>query len=230
MSNKFGSSSVGLGDLLLLTSVCKYFPNKFTIQLPENKSKYSILFHGLAEVEITNDINFLPDIGDGHYSTRKLRNFFKNADSMDNRPLVLYTDEESEKWAWEYLKDIKNPIIICPTCSESTGGKDNIRSFNDELIKKLTEDFIQQDFTPIIHSFDSTQEYPENIKVIRNLDLKKYICLLRKIGRFFGCNTGDMHLSVALGCISTVIQPQSTYNFSEIEWSYNHPSITYFNF
>lgn len=229
MEYKFGPISTGLGDILLFTSICKYFPQKFTIQLTPEKQKFSILFQNLANIEITENINQLHSIGNGHYSTALLRNFFKNADLMDNRPLVLYTDEESEEWSSDYLKEIKNPIILCPIASERTGGKNNERSFPKELTHKVIENLKNKNLTPILHFFNSEEDY-EDVKILRNLELKKYICLLRKCGRFFGCNTGDMHLAIALGCLCTILQPKSTFTFNENEWSYIHPSITYYNF
>ena len=82
---KFGSSTHGLGDTLLLTAVCKYFPNQCVVQLPSN-SKFSILFDNLASVELCDqsEIKPIPEIGWGHYSTRKLRYFFGDvADTMN---------------------------------------------------------------------------------------------------------------------------------------------------
>lgn len=232
MIKKFGPASTGMGDVLLFTSIFKYFPKQLTFQLPKEKEKYSILFEGLADVEITEseNINILNSIGYGHYATTLLRNFFDHADLLDNRPLVLYTDEESEKWADDFLKEIENPIIFCPTCSETTGGINNIRSFQKTKTIEIIENLFKENLTPIIHSFNSSEVYPSNIKVLKNLELKKYICLLRKSGRFLGCNTGDMHLAISLNCLCTIIQPQSTFSFDENQWTYKHPSLTYYNF
>jgi len=74
---KFGSTTYGMGDTLLLTSVCKYFPNKFTIQLTKDVSRFSIFFEHLANVEICekHQINPILDIG---FSLRhkKIKKFF----------------------------------------------------------------------------------------------------------------------------------------------------------
>jgi ADP-heptose:LPS heptosyltransferase len=227
---KFGPASTGMGDILLFTSIFKYLPNQFVFQLPKSKEKYSILFSNLAEVEITDDINVLHSIGYGHYATTLLRNFFEYADLLDNRPLVLYTDEESEKWASDFLKDKKNPIIICPIASERTGGNKNERSFRKDLTTEVIENSLNKNLTPIIHIFGSSEKFDNCIEIPSNLDLKKYICLLRRCGRFIGCNTGDMHLAISLGCICTIIQPKTTPTFDEVQWTYQHPSITYYNF
>jgi ADP-heptose:LPS heptosyltransferase len=223
---KFGSSSLGLGDLLLLTSVCKFFPNKFTIQLPLEKEKYSILFDNIANVEITDDIYALPDIGDGHYSTRKLRNFFnEDAIYLDNRPLVLYSDVESEKWAFEYLKNKNNPIIFVPHCSKQWS---SVRNMPEEIIKDRFDYLIQNEFTPIL-ILNSDNKYQTNYEFqLENIDLKKYICLLRRVGIYLGCNTGDEHLATSVGCQTIVYQPKDGNGFYGNEWNYNHQNSKYF--
>lgn len=224
MLNKFGSSTSGLGDLLLLTSICKYFPNKFTIQIPENKIKYSILFSGLADIEITNNINTLPDIGFGHYSTRKLRNFFKeDAEILDNRPLVLYSDLDSERWADNFLKQFNNPIIFTPNCSKQWS---NVRNIPNDLATDILSS--NKDMILMINSDNEfSSEY--KIKLI-DLDLKKMICLFRKVGIYVGCNTGDEHLATAVGCNTFVYQPKSSLSFNPEEWNYRHRNSNYINF
>ena len=146
---KISSVNYGLGDTLLLTSVCKYFPNKLTVQLPPEKEKYSLLFSNIATVEVCEKekMNPLPDLGGGHYATRKLRNFFGEvADGLDNRPLVLYSDPESERWAFQYLKDKPNPAIVVPTCSKQWH---NDRSMPVDLFNAVIAQCKKEKFTPI---------------------------------------------------------------------------------
>jgi hypothetical protein len=228
MLNKFGSSTSGLGDLLLLTSICKYFPNKFTIQLPTNKEKYSILFQNLANIEITNDIFDLPDIGSGHYATRKLRNFFPdNAEDLDNRPLVLYTDEDSERWADAFLKSIANPIIFTPHCSKEWATVRNIPVNLSIEIQKMIKDADLNCITMI----NLENEYKEQCEnKLENLDLKKMICLFRKVGMYIGCNTGDEHLAVSVGAKTIVYQPSNNPLFNPVEWNYSHADSNYIYF
>lgn len=228
MLNKFGSPTSGLGDLLLLTSVCKYFPNKFTIQLPPNKEKYSILFENLANIEITDNIFNLPDIGLGHYATRKLRNFFpNNADDLDNRPLVLYTDENSEKWVDEFLKPFANPIIFTPNCSKQWAKVRNIPADLSVRLQKMIKE-ANYDYITMINSENKYEEECENR--LENLDLKKMICLFRRVGKYIGCNTGDMHLAVSVGAECNVFQPKSSQYFIAEEWCYKSNYIKYVNF
>ena len=96
MYKTIGVNNNGLGDTLLFTSLCKYDRN-FKIQLREKNKRFSCLFQNLAEVEIVEEITEWPASGGKteHYATSILKNFFKNAELLDNRPLVLFSDEES---------------------------------------------------------------------------------------------------------------------------------------
>jgi hypothetical protein len=224
---KLSSGSYGLGDILLLTSVAKYLNEKIIIQLPTSKERFSILFKNLCEVEITDNLNEnIYDVGLGHYATRKLRYFFNDAaDHLDNRPLTLYFDLESEQWVLDFLKNIKNPIIFTPHCSLLGSSERNIPK---KTIENILSNLFKQGYTPIIcqNSKNMYTSIYENQLI--DLDLNKYICLLRKVGNYIGCNTGDMHLAIAVGALTTVFEPKEAKIFKRQEWSYNHPSIKYF--
>jgi ADP-heptose:LPS heptosyltransferase len=225
---KFGSSQYGMGDTLLLTSLCKYFPNKFTIQLTEDASRFSIFFDHLARIEVCakNEIVPIADIGaSGHYATRKLRNFFGNAaDGLDNRPLVLFSDKESEIWASDFLKHKKNPCIVVKNCSKRHS---DTRSIPDSFFSEILK-YIKKNNTPIICQSSFNYTKTEEIE-FTDLDLKKYIALLRQTGIYYGANTGDEHLATALGCRTFVWQPKDSEKFNSSEWNYNHPNSTYLN-
>lgn len=224
--NKFGSSSQGMGDNLFLTPILRYFPNQLTIQLPVEKKRFSILFDGLAQVEITNEINVIPDLGPcgEHYITRKLRNYFgDDAVLLDNRPLVLYSDIESERWADEYLKDKPKPAIFVPTCSPQWRSVRNI----PEPIAQNIFNQIGDNYTPIV--CQSSANFLDIGKhQLNDLDLKKYICLLRRVGLYFGANTGDEHLMTAVGGRTFIYQPEDHHLFVGSEWNYTHPNSTYY--
>ena len=224
---KFGTKSPGLGDTLLLTSVCKYFPNQFTIQLDENKSRVSCLFSSLANVELVKneEINELGDIGSGHYATRKLRNFFGEvAEKLDNRPLVLYSDYESERWAFNYLQDKQKPVIVVPTCSKQWHLD---RSMPKDLFDNAIARCKELGFTPIVCQSSSNFMDHSEISLV-DCEIAKYICLLRMSKEYVGANTGDEHLATALGCKTTVFQPSYSDSFNRFEWNYSHPNSNYF--
>ena len=214
-TTKFGSKTSGLGDILLLTSICKYAPMQFTIQLPPAQERFSCLFKGLANIEITKQITTLEDIGAGHYATRKLRGLFENADILDNSPLVLYSDPESEEWAINYLVkecDGKPSVIFQSDCSPQWR---HVRSIPESISVQIKEQLTSQN----VHVIDASE--------LTKLDLKKYTCLMRKVGRYVGSNTGDFHLAVAVGAMCNVYEPKNNKFFQDYEWNYRHPSILY---
>lgn len=224
---KISSINYGLGDTLMLTAVCKYFPNKLTVQLPPEKQKYSLLFSNLASVEICEKEQMipLPDVGSGHYATRKLRNFFGElADKLDNRPLVLYSDYESERWAFNYLQDKPKPVIVVPTCSKQWHLD---RSIPKDLFKDVIDQCKKLGFTPIVCQSSSNFVDHSEISLV-DCDLGKYISLLRMTKEYVGANTGDEHLATALGCKTTVFQPSRSESFNRLEWNYSHPNSNYF--
>lgn len=224
---KFGSLTYGLGDTLVMTTLCKYFPNQFTIQIPYEKAKFSVLFDHLAKVELCHESDIMPflEVGHGHYATRKLRGFFGTiADGLDNRPIVLHTNYKSEKWAYDFLRDKPNPIIFAPNCSKEHA---SVRNIPDESIPSILESFKKANKTPIICQMSSNYRKIEGVELI-DLDLKDYICLLRQVGFYAGANTGDEHLATAVGCKTVVYQPRSNKDFEHSEWNYTHASSSYY--
>lgn len=82
--------------------------------------------------------------------------------------------------------------------------------------------------TPIICQSSSNVMNIEGTSLM-DLDLKKYICLLRMCKTYMGANTGDEHLATAVGCKTYVFQPKDGNGFSSSEWNYNHPNSEYYN-
>jgi len=226
---KLSCPSHGLGDTLLLTSVCKHFlanKKKAVVSLPVKIQRFSILFDGLADVVIEDGNYHMPDIGGGHYATRKLRNFFPNAEHLDYRPLVLHSNPESEAWAAKYLADKPRPLIVVPNCAKQWH---QVRSIEPLQFKHLLYQVRMVGFTPIICSNSSNPVVvDEGHHVLTDLDLSRYICLMRQAGQYFGCNTGDLHLAVAVGAECQVFQPSDHPLFSREEWDYKHPTIQYY--
>jgi len=218
MIQRFGTNlSCGLGDTLLLNVVCKNLDYKATMQLRPAQKRFAILFDKIADIEITENVNALPDIGYGHYTITKLRNFFKNPEVLDLRPAVLHIDLDSENWAKSVLSQYSKPSIIYqPNCSSHFQYLRGVPSSLNNFLK----DSIKKDFNLIDMS---SEEFS-------GLDLSKYISLLRHCGRYIGCNTGDMHLAISVGCVCEIYEPNSCPQFESEKWKYNHPSIIYKKF
>jgi len=221
------SSQHGLGDTLLLTAIAKNITEPVTVQLPTKVQRFSILFDKLANVEICDEreLRPIPDFGAGHYTRQKLRGFFGNeAEHMDIRPLVLHTKPSSELWAADYLKDKPNPVIFVPTCSPQW--KD-VRNLPEPIARNVFKQLQDSGRTPIVcQSSANLLDIGEH--QLNDLDLSKYICLLRQTGAYAGANTGDEHLATAVGCKVFCYQPEDHGLFSSIEFNYQHPNSTYY--
>lgn len=224
---KFSSKENGLGDLLLFTSIFKYFPLKYTMQIPVSAQRFHILFKGLAHVEITDNIQPLQDLGQPyeHCAVQKLRNFIGNyALKTNHLPLVLYFDEDKNEKAIKILLGKKNPVIINPCCSPKWAEtrnmpKDSVKDLIGHL-KRQGRDIIYCSNSENRMNLDSIAEE------IVDLDLATYIHLLRNCGFYCGANTGDMHLAAAVGCKCVVYNPKSGGGFNQSNWCYDHPNIT----
>lgn len=219
--------SVGLGDTLLLTAICKNVRFTPTIHLRPTQQRFRILFDKIANVKIVKPrhVRLIIDrparssheILNDHWTYSKLRNYFDEPDAFDIRPLVLHSTYESEKWARDYIQsnfsNDKPCVIYKRSCSAHW---DYLRSIPVELSNNILSD-LSKDFNVI------DMASPE----IANLDLSKYICLLRRCGSYVGCNTGDMHLAISVGCQCTIYEP-SDWDESH-RWRYRHPTIKYVN-
>lgn len=222
-----GTRSTGLGDILLFTGVCKYFPMQHKMQLLPSVSRFSILFDHLAEVEITEDIQQFPDINypSGHACAEKLRNFLGSmADKCNLLPLVLHFDIDAHEKALGILEGIENPVIFNPYCAKHWS---HIRNIPEPLTKTIIHELQEQNKTPIgCYSTKNYQEITGVGKEIFDLDLSTYIHLLRIVGEYVGANTGDMHLAAAVGCKITCYNPHSQSEFNHKNWLYQHPTVT----
>jgi len=227
MKYSIGSSQYGLGDVLLLTTIAKHLPNKLTVQIPSQYSRFSILFDGLADVEITAEDKIMPiqDIGLGHYARRKLRSLFgSDAEYMDIRPLVLYSDRDSEKWVCEYLLDKPNPIIICPFVSKAWS---QVRNLPFDIVQEILGQAKLHNQTPIFVQSETDQEWGHH--TLNNLELCKLICLIRKVGQIATANTGVYHLATALSAKIYCFQPEDGPLFNSTEWCYEStPTIQHY--
>jgi hypothetical protein len=231
---KVTCGNYGMGDTLLMTAICKYFPFKFTILLPKDQEKFKIFFDNLAKVEITDNVPFeimtknsLPKLGNGHYTTRMLRGIFGSyGDLIDNRPLVISSNFSADTWTYEYLKDKPNPVIVSPMCSALA--KD-IRGISENDCSKIIELLKRKRYTPIL-ILSSSYTYDKNIAehVLIDLEITKYLSLMKKVGLYYGSNTGDKHLAVAVGAETHVFEPENHPMFNPSEWDYNHPTIKYY--
>ena len=221
------SSSIGLGDTLLLNAVARYLDSP-TVFLPRKSKRFEILFDKIAKVEIVDDDKFegykyTPDFGTGLYARQKLRGFFGNeAEFMDVRPVVLHSNPSGEYWAGEYLKDKPNPVIVCWQVATEW---QHVRGWSEDLTKNVIQSLKDNNKTPIVIQSGAKNKWAAD--TVCDLELDKLICLMRQVGEVVTAHTGLFHLAVGVGAKIDCIQPPDSELFNSSEWNYSHPTIDY---
>jgi len=213
MKNKIGANpgSSGLGDVTLMTSVCKHFPN-LIVQLHPNYEKLAFLFNGISKrVELTPTpihTKGIP-ISNVTYSERMLREFGYWGD--DTLPFI-FTDTEKYKKAQERIKNIKNPIIVKYNCSKRWS---HVRQYKFDYVQSEVDKLIHQGYTPIQTGISDNFTPLGGCIHMADEPLEDLAALYKAVGLYFGTDTGDPQLMVAVGgkCIVMIPSiPHPDYN------------------
>jgi ADP-heptose:LPS heptosyltransferase len=192
----------GLGDVLLLTAVCKHFPN-LTIQLNPDYEKFVFLFEGICEkIELTLLPVHTKGIGSGTYSKRMCAELGYYGD--DTIPFI-YTDTEKFEQAKQKIKHIKNPIAVKINCSNKWK---HIREYNFEYVKNHIQKLISMGYTPIQFGISDNYTHIDGCIPMIDLNLEDLAALYKAIGLYFGTDTGDFHLMLAVGGKAVVMVPE----------------------
>lgn len=195
-------NSSGLGDVLLLTAVCKHFPG-LVVQLHPDYEKLAFLFDGLCDrVELTTQPKHTRGIGEGTFSKRMCAELGYYGD--DTVPFI-FTNSEKFQQAKEKIKNIKNPIAVKINCSNRWK---HVREYNFEYVKQEIQKIISAGYTPI--QFGITDNYTpvEGCIQMPDLNLEDLAAMYKAIGLYFGTDTGDFHLMLAVGGKTIVMVPE----------------------
>jgi hypothetical protein len=213
------SETYGMGDILLLTAVAKHFPD-CTVQLQPSAAKFSRFFRNISkEIIITQKVEPLKECGGGHYALRKLR-----ALGCENKCYLPYVDvtEQEKLYGLELIKNYKNPIVfVANSAKQWKFDREPKPTFLQPIIDKLSQ-------THTILQFgisDNFTEYKNTIPII-DISIEDLIAYYSAIGKFFGIDTGDTHLMLAVGGYCEVFIPRPKFRMPET-WNYNSPKIQY---
>lgn len=215
----------GMGDILLLTAVAKYFPSA-EVHLQPTAAKFSRFFRDISsKVVITNDIVPVPERGNDHYAKRKLRGISHDLANMCYLPYVSYNKKELED-GMALVKNYTNPIALVANSSlrwkhEREPKEPFFQNIVDELNSSghtVLQFGISNNFTPL-----------KNTIPMVDLDIDVLIKYYAAIKKFVGVDTGDTHLMLALGGVCTVHIPKFGSRLPR-EWNYDHPNIKYYYF
>lgn len=215
-------TSSGMGDVLLLTAICRH-KRDCVVELHPSAQKFSCFFDNICEsVSITDNPLVTPDIGDDTFLERKLR-----ACGLEGKLAMPYVELslKDKQESFNLIKKYKNPIILVTNCSVRWR---HVREINPEIwqniIYKLKEKYtflqfgISDNFTPF--------EYTLHFK---DLELKEQMMYYYSCGNYLGVDTGDRHLASALGCKTTVVCPNEGNGYFYKDWHYSKNFINYIN-
>jgi len=199
-------ASSGLGDVLLLTAVCKHFPG-LTVQLHPNYQRFAFLFDGLCEkVEFTTTpVHTLGMRPHKTVTEGMLEDFGYHG--KDTTPFIFVNRDDYEQ-AKQELKHIKNPIVVKANCSSRW--KD-VRQYDINYVQKEVNKLILAGFTPIQFGISDNFTPLDGCIHMIDVDIQKLSAIYKVIGHYFGTDTGDMHLMIAVGGTCTVLVPEKNH-------------------
>ena len=205
MKDKIGANpgSSGLGDVTLMTAVCKHFPD-LIVQLRPAYKKLAFLFNGICkEVQLTVTpvhTKGIP-IPNVTYSERMLREFGYWGD--DTLPFI-FTDTEKYIKAQERIKDIKKPIIVKYNCSKRWS---HVRQYKFDYVQTEVNKWIDQGYTPIQTGISDNFTPLNGCIHFVDEPLEDLAALYKAVGLYFGTDTGDPQLMIAVGGKCVVLVP-----------------------
>ena len=208
--------SAGLGDILVMTPLCKRFPNTIVELTPKTVKQFGCLFDGIANVVEKENPTLTKNVGNDHFAKRKLRGV--GASTEDYLPYIKITQEEKD-WAINEIKEYENPIIFVPNTSKRWK---NIREFNPSKWNEILEEIIK---TRTVLQFGLSDNFTNfnNVVQFKDIQIRKTAAIYSIVKEYVGVNTGDMHLMVAVGGNVHVLTPQSNTQFKRQWWEYDEP-------
>lgn len=219
---KIGTSkySSGMGDVLLLTSLCKHLKN-VKVELYPNAAKYKIFFDNICDsVEISENATVTPDIPPGHFSQQKLRYF-----GLSNVCYLPYLHPKPEYFdiGKNLIKNYHNPIAFVSNCNINQKARDIPKEYAQTIVDELSKKH-----TVLQFGLSNNLTKLNNTIPILDLSIYDLICYYSAIKNFVGADTGDSHLMIALGGKCSLIVPSDRTLRNPDWWNYkNYSNITY---
>jgi len=214
----------GMGDVLLLTAVCKHIPD-ITVELFPNAEKYKIFFDNICkEVKIKDNAFVTPDIPPGHFAQRKLR--FYGLEDNCHLPYI-YPKKEYIENGNKLISKYKNPIVFVPDCAKHAHkNRQPENGYFQPLIDELCKNH-----TILQFGFSNNTTIYNNTIPILDCSLYDLISYYISIKKFIGVDTGDTHLMIALGGDCDIFIPQSYVHRETEHWNYHgYNNIRYYYF
>lgn len=213
------SGSCGLGDVLLLTAPCRH-RSDIIIELPFSAGRLAPLFDGICEgVELkSNPAKILP-FGHGTFLEKKMA--AAGVSRSPFLPFVKLTDAEKKVGA-DWAKQFRNPIACVFNCSP-----------NWKIVREFPEDVFLSNLTKIagdrdIIQFGVSSNFTDlGVNKVLDLPVRELALRYYGIGEMFSVDTGDRHLSAAVGAKTHVLCPKDGSGYYARDWHYAKDTINY---
>lgn len=216
------SVSTGMGDILTLTAIAKHFGD-CEVQLQPKIAKFARFFRDISsKITITDNIQPMQEIGDDHYTLRKLRAL--GYAHKCYLPYVHLNAREKEE-ASILVKSFSNPIVfVANSAPQWKFNREPHNNFFQPIIDQLAENHTVLQFG----LSDNFTEYRNTIPML-DMSIDNLIKYYYGVGKYIGIDTGDTHLMLATGGSCDVFIPQPGPRQPQA-WNYDHPRIRYFYF
>ena len=208
-----GQSS-GMGDILLLTAICKHFPD-CDVELLTGLERFGRFFEGQSKsITYTDHPVDLPNLGNGHYAKCKL-----NSVGLRNHcylPHVVVSEEE--RAVGEELIEYRESVmaLVANTSPKWKEQREVSTEYWENFVRLIKE---ERDVTVLQFGVSSNFTPIKGTIPIVDLSIQDLICAYSVIGEMASVDTGDRHLMLACGGISWVARRQ-TYK-DHHRWTYN---------
>lgn len=213
------SITSGMGDILTLTGIAKHFRD-CEIHLQPKAKKFSRFFRNLcSKIIITDKIKPMLEIGDDHYTKRKLRGL--GHEHLCYLPYIDINETEKNE-SFEMIKNYNNPLVfVANSAIEWKFDREAPTSFFQPIIDRLSSKHTILQFG-LSSNFT---EYKHTIPMV-DVPIDELIKYYYAISRFIGIDTGDTHLMLAVGGQCNVAIPQPKFRCVRA-WNYIDSKIQY---
>lgn len=216
------NTSGSLGDWLSLTPLLARLGNVKVVAKDSPHSRaFAALYEGLAEVEFSKEeIPHVPESGTGPFSRRILNAFGMTGPAI---PAIRLRADEIE-WAKGFLASYSNPVAFNNTCGGAQADKpindiSNWRRMPDNVAKHVVKDLRAQGKTPLrfgtkrLFAIYANHDEFDGVVNLPDMPLRQVAACYHVMGEYWGADTGDHHLMLAVGGVSHCFVPPDTWHY-----------------
>lgn len=215
---KIGTSkgSCGMGDVLLLTSICKHIPNQVYVELFPRAEKYKLFFDNIClGVEIKDNAVVTEDVGSGHFAQRKMRGL-----GLNNKCYLpyIYPKKEYINTGLALSSQYKNPVAFVANCAAYP----EYRQPDINILQNCVNHLIEKGHTVLQFGMSCNFTKLNNTIPIVDISVYELLCYYSAIKHIVGVDTGDIHAMIALGGSADILIPPSSPYRNHDQWNYKH--------